>query len=267
MKVKLYNHKMWKPVYDGDEGNAPQGDAEPQPQADPAPQGDSGGDNKSFSQEELNKILAAERRKHQATANKAIEEAQALRARAQLTQQERGELDERLEQLKSELLTKEQQAKRNADRLKQKHQDEISSLTSERDTWQKRYTSATIERAIIDAAAENNAFRPQQIVAILGSDTRLVEALDDEGNATGNLSPKVRFADKDKEGKPVILELSPSDAVKRMKEMDDYLNLFKGEGTSGVGLRSHPSGRKPDVATLARDPAAYRAARKKGQIF
>jgi hypothetical protein len=260
-----YYNSVWAPVYEGE----PAAEGQPAEGGAPADGKESSGEpaSKAFSQEDVNKMLAAERRKHQQTAEKAIEEAQALRTKAQLTAQERGELDERLEILKGELLTKEQQAKRQAQKLRDKHKEEVSQLASSVETWKSRFTTSTIERSLTDAAAGEQAYSPKQIVAILGPQTRLVEVLDDEGAPSGNLAPKVRFTDKDKDGKPLVLDLSPSDAVKRMKEMDDYLNLFRGEGKSGAGLRSHPGGRKPSLRELASDPAAYREARKKGQIF
>jgi hypothetical protein len=217
-------------------------------------------------QNHINKMLAAEKKKHQRVVQKAVDEANALRSKAQLTASERADLDGRLELIQNEMRTKEQQAKRAADKAREKHKEIMDSLTAQRDTWQKRYTDSTIERSITDAAATNNAFSPKQIVAILGPNTQLVEVLDDEGQSTGQLAPKVKFRARDKEGKPVTLDLSPEDAVKRMKDEEEYLNLFRGEGAGGAGLRSQPGGKKPDLSNLAKDPAAYRRARKAGEV-
>ena len=76
----------------------------------------------------------------------------------------------------------------------------------------------------------------------------------------------ISFADKDTEGKPVTLELSPQDAVKRMSEMDQYLNLFKGDGSGGLGASSRPGGKPADIVELSKDPKKYRQARKDGKI-
>lgn len=221
---------------------------------------------KSFTQEEVNKILAQEKRKHQGVTQKALQEVEALRKKSSLTEKERHELDERVDQLKTSLLTEQEKAKRNADKLRQQHRERVLGLEAERDTWKTRYTDSTIERSLTDAAATNNAFNPKQIVAILGRNTRLVEELDGEGTPTGQLVPKVSFQDKNKEGKNVVLDLSPDEAIKRMKEIPEYLNLFKVEGTGGAGLRSQPSGKKLDVRELAKDPVAYRKAKAEGLI-
>jgi hypothetical protein len=264
------SNKIWTPVYEG-EGEG--GEAAPTavaPAAAPAaasPATSIGGVEFSAEQQKaMNGILAQEKRQHQKVTQKALDEAQAASKKAQLTTQERKDLEQRLGQLQDELLTKEELSKKHAERQRMTYEEKVNNLTGERDSWQERYTESTIKRSITDAAATNNAFSPRQIVSILGAQTRLVEVLDQQGKPTGKLEPKVKFDDVDKDDNPVVLDLSPKEAVKRMKEMEEYLNLFKGEGTGGAGMRSQPGGRKPDVRDLARDPAAYRAARKKGEF-
>ena len=272
--MKIY--KTWYNVFqnEGDidsTGTPPGPPISPLPAADPMIVDDTTGDDgpeegQTFTQDDLNKILAQEKRKHQSVTQKALQEVEALRKKSSLTEKERHDLDDRVEMLKSSLLTEQEKAKREADRLRKQHHERVTGLESERDTWKNRFTDSTIERSITDAAASNEAFYPRQIVAILGRDTRLVEDLDDQGQPSGRLVPKVRFTDRDKEGKSVVLELTPDEALKRMKEIPEYFNLFKAEGTGGAGLRSQPSGNKVDVRQLAKDPAAYRKAKAEGLI-
>ena len=94
------------------------------------------------------------------------------------------------------------------------------------------------------------------------------EELDSEGKPTGKLIPKVKLQDKDKDGKPVTLELLVPEAIKRMKEMEQYFNLFKGEGTGGIGGMNRGSGKgQPDFVKLAKEnPAEYRRLRREGKI-
>jgi hypothetical protein len=78
----------------------------------------------------------------------------------------------------------------------------------------------------------------------------------------------VDYVDYDAEGGPKTLTLSVSDAVKKMSESNRHFNLFKAEGVGGAGMntfRSRP-GTRPKIATVAKDAAAYREARKKGEI-
>jgi hypothetical protein len=249
------------------EQQPPAGDQSPPVDQSPAPPKEPPGKGeKMFSQTELNKFLAEERRKQQSQTQKALDELQALKSKAELTASERHELDSRIESLQNELLTKEQLSKKEQDRIKKTYEDKVASLAAEKETWQGRYTESTIIRALTDAAAENEAFSPKQIVAILRQNTRLVDALED-GKPTGELTPKVRFSEAGQNGEVITLELSPKEAVKRMREQDEYLNLFKGEGSGGSGAMTRPGSKKPNISQLAQDPAAYREARKKGLVF
>lgn len=263
--MKMLYGQVWAPVYDGEEGSDPPA-GESQTAVQTASTTTPGDGEKTVPQEEVNKLLAAERRKAQQAIQRATEEAQAASKKASMTAQERVELEERLSQIRDEMLTKEELSKKTAERQSKQYNENLSALTAQRDEWQKRYTDSTIERSITDAAAANNAYSPRQIVAILGGNTRVVEVLDGDGSPTGKLEPRVRFNDRDKEGKPITLDLSPKEAVDRMKETEEYLNLFRGEGSSGAGLRSQPGGKKPDIRSIARDPRAYREAKKKGLL-
>jgi len=220
-----------------------------------------------FSQDHINAILARDRRKHQSAYAKVMSEFEALKSKSTLTAQERSELEERLQGVQKDLLTKEELAKDKMTKLEKKHKDAVDSLTKERDSWQHRFTESTIARSLFDSAIENNAYSPEQILAILRPSTRLVEALDDEGKPTGEMVPKVAFKDI-KDNKPINLELTPSEAVKKMREMEKYLNLFKGEGVGGLGLqnRGGGSGTGVDLKELAKDPAAWAKARKDGKV-
>lgn len=265
----FYSH-IWHPPFEEGDPKPPESKdpkpGDPAPGAQPEPDAAQPPKVRTFTQDEFNKALAEDRRKHQEQTRKAIAEAEALRSKARLTQEERDELDKRLEQMKNELLTKEELAKKEQERLKKAHQTALQEVTSERDTWKDKYTNASIRRAITDAAVKNDAYNPHQIVRLLQPDTRLVEVLDPEGKPTGDLTPKVRYSESDAEGNPKILEMSPEEAIKRMREQEEYLNLFKGEGAGGLGANNQPRGKKTDLRELAKDPEAYRKARAEGLI-
>jgi len=264
--MKLH-YNVWYSVFDeGDAGN--QGDTGNQ--GDAGNQGNGGGDGgqgKSFSQDEVNKFLAEDRRKHNTKLQEALNELNALKAKASLTNTERSELDGRIETLQNELLTKDQLAKKNEEKMRKDYQKTLEGLSTERDSWKTRYETETIVRSITDASIASGAINPKQIVAILRPNTRLVEVLDEEGKPNGELVPKVKFSDTDKDGNPITLELSVSDTVKRMTDMDDYLNLFVSTGSAGVGGNPRRSGgSKATLRDLAKSTEAYRAARKDGTI-
>lgn len=261
-----YINKAWFTVFD-DAGDAAAADAAAKAAADAAAKAAGPGGGKVFTQEDMNRILADEKRKHEGKTRKAIEELDAIKAKATLTDSERQELESRLENMKNEFLTKEELAKKEQDKITRKFSEETTKLSAERDAWQQRFTDSTIQRTITDASVASKAFSPKQIVAILQPDTRLVEALDADGKPTGELVAKVEFSDVDKDQKPVTLDLTIAEAVKRMSEMDEYANLFKTDGTGGVGGTNRGNQKPLDMKKIAAtDPALYRKLRAEGKI-
>jgi len=222
---------------------------------------------KLFTQDEVNKIMAENKRALQVKNEALIKELETVKKGGNLTAEQKAQLEGRIETLQNELLSKEELSKKEADKLKKESQKTIDAAQKERDDWKNRYTTATIQRTITDAAVENKAINPRQIVAILQQKANLVPATDNEGNATGELVPKVKFETSDKDGKPVVIDITIPEAVKQMKDMDEYLNLFQGEGTGGLGASSKSTGKVADVRTLAKDPQKYREARKAGKII
>jgi len=216
-----------------------------------------------FSQEEVNTFLAKDKVKHQEAHQKTLDELNLIKKRTDLNAEERAELEKRIEETQLSLKSREEVAQQEREKLVKNHKKDLDGLTKDRDNWHSLYKTSTIETAITNAAVQNEAFAPSQIISFLKPKTRIIEALDDKGKPTGSWIPEVTFEDT-KDGKPLILKLSTSDAVKRMKEMDEHANLFKGEGQSGINRLQQIKGKDLDTAALAKDPAAYRKARKEG---
>jgi len=216
-----------------------------------------------FNQEQVNTILADEKRKMQERQKNLITELEESKKTANLTTAERSQLEQRIEDLQNANLTSEEKQKRAADKTKKEYDNQVNTLASERDNWRTKHATLMIDTAITKAAALEKALYTEQIAALLVPKTKLVESLDDEGKPSGILEPRVSFPDTDKNEKPIILELSVPEAVKRMKELEQYGNLFEGEKRSGIGGNNKGTDKKFDLAKLARtDQAAYRKLRK-----
>ena len=218
-----------------------------------------------FTQDEVNRVLAADRRKHQEAQRKLAEELEGLRNSARMTAEEKEALAAQIDELQKQYLTKEELAKRAAEKAAKEQAERQKSLTSEVENWKNRYTKERIGTTITHAAVKHEAFSPVQIQAILGPMTRLVEVVGADGKPSGEFEPKVMFPDVDKEGKSITLELDVDAAVARMKELPEaYGNLFKGSKSGGVGQDgSGKPGKKVDIVKLAKeDPAGYRKLRK-----
>lgn len=230
-------------VYEGEEGGN-----NPPPPPPPAPPPE----NKTFTQEEFNKALAEDRKKHTAQTQKVIQELETLKKSKNLSDQERQNLTTRIEELQTQVMTKDQLLEQQKNKLQTEYQQELHRERGEKESWRNRYTSSMIDRSIVDAAIKEEAYNSDQIIAILQPNTKLVEEVDSEGNGTGVFTPRVKFADTDAEGKPTILDLSVTEAVKRMKEIPErYGNLFKSNVNGGLGgTGSNSSGTKLDLKKL-----------------
>lgn len=218
---------------------------------------------------EIQKRITAEVTKavdaQKATTQKALDEANALRTKANLTSKEREELDSRIAELEATLLTKDQLTERELEKTRKSFENTLTEAQKDRDQWKERFTESTIMKNLMDAAMYpgQEARTPQHIVALLKPQTSLIEVKGEDNTITHEV--RVKFHTVDKNKKPITLDLSPVEAVKQMSEQPEHANLFKATLKSGVGDTNNPN-KKIDISTISKDAAAYREARKKGEI-
>lgn len=236
---------------------------------DPNAGGDDAGE-KKFTQEDLNSAVANEKRQFKAKQLAMAQELTELKQSKSLTDEEKDKLQAKIEDLQAQYMTAEERARRATEEAEQKAKDVVNNLTTERDAWKAKHANLVVQTAIAHAADEHGAWKASQISAIVSPMTKLVEVLDDDGNPTGDLVPRVSFPDKNKSGEDIILELTVSDAVKRMRELpDQHGNLFRESKTSGMGQTGSTGGeKKVDINKVANDAAAYRRLRaEKPELF
>jgi len=226
--------------------------ADPKP-ADPKPA------TEMFSQEDVNRMLAADRRKHQIK----LDEQNALLTESMkqkdMSNEELTDLQTRFETLRQSNLTEEQKLKEAFESKTKETNENIKRLEADVETWKQLHTDATLDRSLIDACTGEvkgiTAVNPAQVLAILKPNTQLVEALDDDGKPSGKLVPKVTFKDIDKDGKPVTLTLAPAEAVQRLAAKDNFQNLFVGDGVSGLNGNNRGNASDLTQAEAAKLPA------------
>lgn len=219
-----------------------------------------------FTQADVNRIVADERRKLEKQNKQVITQLESLKKNSELTSKQKEELEARIEQLQNSFLTKEELAKKDQEKLQKQYSQEKESLATELNSWKTRYADETVRRSIMDAAVTHEAFNPDQIVEILRSKTALVEDIDEDGKPQGSFSPRVKFRTADKDNKAITLDLTVPEAIKHMKEAPEkWGNLFKAGVNGGVGATTKPGGKKgiPDF----KDPLAYRKWRKEHPDF
>lgn len=219
-----------------------------------------------LTQEELNTMMSENRKKLTKQNSDAIAELTKLKDSVKITGDEKVQLELKISELEEQFLSKEEIATKAIATATKKHQQLVDGLTTERDDWKKRYSTSTIERSLQDAAIAEEAISPSQIVAMLGQNTHLIEAIDEAGNPNGVYIPTVKFNDVDEDGKAIVNDLEPLVAIKRMKELTNlYGNLFKGTAKGGVGEDTVEGGdnNQPKLEDITSDSAKYAAWRKK----
>lgn len=216
-------------------------------------------------QEFFNKKLADEKRRAAQANEKTIAELEKIKNQVGMTAKQKDELQTQINELKQQSLSKEELTKQEVDKLRRDHANELKKIKDDAEAWQKRYQVSTIERAIKDAAIEHEAFNPAQIVSILVPNTRLDEVKDDDNKPTGNFIPRVKIEEIGEDGKQIVLDLTVSEVLKKMKNTPDrYGNLFKSGVAGGLGQGGNVSGgsnKKVDVRSMT--PEQYMEYRKK----
>ncbi len=226
------------------------------------------GAGKVFTQDDVNRFLAEDKRKHQTALAQVEAKLQEALADKTMTEATRKALEENLTAIQGQLRTKEQQLAHEKKQMEEVHTSEVVELKKKVQVWESLYRDSTVERALQDAAVKGDAFNAEQIVVLLRPMTKLLEVVDERtGKTTGKYKPMVEMSDVDpKTGEPVQMVRTPEEAVKRMKELPDtFGNLFKSGVVSGIGAGTAtggaPGGGRVDVRKLS--PQQYRELREK----
>jgi len=229
--------------------------------------GEGSGDTKNFSQEDINRFLAEDRRKHQERYQTLEQSYQKILKEGNLHKEQRQKMVGELEDLQKAFRTKEQQAEYERKQQAERYKGELTQASEAAVKWESMYKNSITERSIQDAAIAADAFNPSQIISMIKPMTKMVEDTDAEGHPTGTMSPKVDFPDIDeKTGERITTLRTPEEAVKRMRELSDtYGNLFRANIVSGIGTGSATGGVTPgksniDLSKLT--PEQYRRLRE-----
>lgn len=224
---------------------------------------------RAFSQDDVNKFLADDRRKHQEKYKKLEGAYQEMLADKNLASEQRQKLESELQDLQKTFRTKEQQAEYERKQEREAFKNELSGYKESATKWERMYKDSVIQRSLQDAAVAAEAFNPTQIVGLLRPMTQMRAATDEEGNEIEDqMVPKVDFPDVDeKTGDRIVTLRTPQEAVQRMKELPELFgNLFRANVVSGIGSGAATGGvtsgegGRIDASKLT--PEQYRKMRK-----
>jgi hypothetical protein len=194
-------------------------------------------------QDWINAQLAEERRKGAEKNQQLITQLEAQKQRSDTSESEKAAIETRIEQLRGEYATKEEQAKKTMEQqVKVANERAIKSEADAKD-WRGRFEAKMIDVDLIGAAVEARAYNPNTVKAILQPVTRITEELDEEGKPTGQYTTRVKMNQKSKEGKVQVLEMTPAEAVKFLSEQEEHGNLFISGAAGGLGGHNLGGGR------------------------
>jgi len=248
-----YLSRPWSACYEGDDSN---------PGAGGNPGAVGGDPPKTFTQEQVNGIVAADRRKLEDALKKTEQQYQDLLKSQSLTEQERKALQENLAVVQGQLRSKEEQLALEKKQVEEAYAGKLQELEKKAAFFETLYRDSTIERALTDAAVKNDAWSPLQIVVQLRSQTKMLEETDSKtGKLTGKFRPMVEMQTLNTTtGEMETKAYSPDEAVKKMKEMpEQFGNLFRPNVVSGIGAGTAtggpnmPGGGKIDVRKLSHE--------------
>ena len=264
----LYLSRPWSSCFEGEDDAAKA--AADKAAADKAAADAAAAAGKTFTQEDLNRFLAEDRRKHQTQLKEQAEKLETVLKNSQLTEQDRKVLQENLEAVKGQLRSAEAAAAKEKQELEQAFQGKLVDAEKKSQIWEGLYRESMIQRSLQDAAVKGDAWQPGQIVTLMKPMTKLVACVDPTTNRpNGQYEVQIEMLDTDpKTGQQVMMNRTPEAAVARMKELpEQFGNLFKAGVVSGIGSSSATGGLMPgkggqiDVRKLT--PQQYREIREK----
>jgi hypothetical protein len=224
------------------------------------------GANATYTQEEFNKALAEDRRKHQAQLKVMETRLQDSLKSNTLNEGDRKSLQENLSAVQGQLRSKEQQAALEKQELEASYQVKLSAMEETARKWELLHRDSTVQRSLQDAAIKHDAFSASQVVTLLKPMTKMIEEMDPVTKRSNGFKVVVEMPGTDpKTGEFTLYVHTPDEAVKRMKELPEYGNQFKSGVVSGIGAGSATGGLAPgqngkvDVAKLT--PQQYREIR------
>lgn len=196
---------------------------------------------KPFTQQDVDAIAG----KVRAETTKKVQAVEAqlrqLQDSVNLTTQERDALKTQADELVSTYTSEAEMLKRQQKKAEDDYKKDLDKYKNEAAVNKTRFETSTIRRELSDAAVTHKAVQPAQVVALLQSNSRLVEVVGEDGKATGDFVTKVKITTTDKDGKAATLDLPVTEALKVFADDPSNANLFSTSAKSGSGGQHTPA--------------------------
>lgn len=192
---------------------------------------------KTFTQAQVDSMMAEHRRNLQATNTDLANQLAEISAKANLTEAQKAELDSKITILQTQHLTEAQKltAQVEAEKARLKALEDTSK--KEVDLWRGNFQELLVTNSILSGAQKHEAAFADQMLDMLKPKAKVVSATDDSGNVIPNkyvakmavtiVDPKTKL--------PVTVELPIEEAIGEMRKDAKHGNLFLTGGKPGLG--------------------------------
>lgn len=200
---------------------------------------------KFYTDDQINDIVVKRSSKARKAQQAALEQLEALRETVNMSEAEKEKLEEQIDTLRKQTLTAEEIAKREAKKAKDLYENQLTQAQESAKTWEQRHNELKINYEINSAAQKHGVLNPSIpfLEAFLRNKVSLKPTTDEESGKIQGFETLVDFNDQGADGKPIDVQLSVDETVKRMKELPEvYGHLFQSGGSGGLGGSSGTPG-------------------------
>jgi len=195
-----------------------------------------GGD-KKFSQADLDRILAQDKRNYRKQAEEMAQRLEEIKKDFAGTASQKEALETEIASLQTQYKSEQEIAREKADSDQKKFAEDLKTAGAAASSWQTRYEGEVVETSLLGAATSGGAYNASQLADLLRPNAKVIEVAED-GKPTGAFKVVVDFNTVNDKKEPVTLQLSPVDVVERMKaNVESFGNLFAANVQGGLGKK------------------------------
>ncbi len=141
-------------------------------------------------------------------------------------------------ELEGRLMTDKERSDNEKAKLEGEYKAKLDTESGEKKKALSLFETATIKRAITDAALEHRVFNAKQLVKMLERDVKLVKIEGSEGDKPEDFEAVIEVTGKnEKTGKFEKTQVTVAKYVESLKSNKEYDNLFISERVGGSGYR------------------------------
>jgi hypothetical protein len=193
---------------------------------------------KTFTQDQVDQMIVKRNKALQEKYQSLETSMEDLLKQQNLSREARAQLEVDLENVQSQMRTKEQQIEFEKKKAQSQYETNLQSATQERDHYRELFETTTTHREITDAAIAAKGYNNDDFINWLAPRAKVVDELDIEGQKTGRKVTQIKWDVKDPEtGAVTQVEKRPAEVIQMMKEDPSgrWGNLFEPNVAKGIG--------------------------------